>query len=368
MLEYLESQLTLQDSLLAKDSSIEIPSILQEVSQSLSLKNYDKAEELITFLALKSSENSEFYLKLGHLMYKEARYTKAEYYYNLALDKPSSPLMPEILFGLGQSLYQAKKFSDSFFTFTRIENSFPQYKYIDIVYLKLALIMKELKELTSSFKYLIKILQNPNALKNIVVEAMCTAGKIFELQGRKRVCLKFYCKASEVMWNFRSVTCVAWEFLTRNPVFSKSICLKFLRKSRIQYEHADVGFLLSLVYLKLEKFEEAAGILQKQLAMYPMNIFYIQYLGIIFFHLEAYGKALEMFQSVLTIKPFSHENLNNLAITYLKLGLTTEAHQSLNTALLLQNISIESCGRNHLDSATIVEPFIDILEFPLNTC
>lgn len=353
----------------AGTEDLEVDLSLAEIDKNLKINCLSKAEEILKNLADKYSANSEFLTKLGHLMYREKKYSKAEEYYTKALEKAPEDLRPEIHFGLGQVYYQTKLYSDSYLAFTLIVNTAPGFKLIDAVYLKLASIVKAFKDYDSSVTYLMKILKNKNANKKIIAEALCSLGHCYELQGKFETSLKFYKKAGKVFKNFRTISCIAWGFLRTFPKVTESICAKFLKTDKPVHESSDLCFLRALALIKLGDVLKAVELLKTLVQNFPLNSLYAQYLGIAYYQAKEYSKALEMFQSVMIFSPLAEENIHNLSATYRKLGFKAESFDILskNPSFVLDESTLtNSLIKNTVNKLKIREPVINIYDFPLN--
>ena len=343
---------------------------ISEFNDSLAMGDSEKAEEILNCLSTLYPENAEFPLKLGHLMYKVRKYPKAESYYKLALEKGDEKFTSDIYFGLGQTYFQAERYSDSHLAFTLLINNDPNYKMIEIAYFKLASIMKHLKDYNNAAKFLIKCLKTETKNKNIIAEALCQLGSVYDLQGKSNLSLKFYKQAATLVKSFRTASCLAWGYLKIKPSISEAICKKYLTKTMPLYERCDISFIRALALMKMDKFSEACKILEEQISLYPMNIYYHQHLGIAYYKIEEHSKALEIFQNVMVISPFNKENLHNLSIAYRKLGLKNEAFQIICKIKMILNEEIEgldpSIELNKIKNLDIKDLIIDITSFPLN--
>ena len=86
--------------------------------------------------------------------------------------------------------------------------------------------------------------------------------------------------------------------------------------------------------------------------------------------MENYYKALEIFQNLSVISPFSQENLQNLSLIYRKLGLKEESFHTICKTNLLLNQEFDAYDSSKKSTfyknSEIVEPSIDITQFPLN--
>lgn len=339
--------------------------ILNLIDSNLASKNFIEAESSLVLLSLKYPENPEYPSKLGHLMYKLKDYQKAETFYKLALEKSTENPQAEIYFGLGQSYFESKNYPDSLSAFSLVLNNYPDFELIYLVYLKLAIVHRHMKDLDLAVKLLSKIIENAKKVnKSLLVEALCCLAGIYDSLGKEKFALNLYMRAGKITKNFTSISCLAWAFLKINPKVTESVCRKYLRVDRPQHEWSDISFLQALSAIKASNFAVAANLLEMQLRHYPKNIIYMQYLGISYFYLGLHDKALEIFKNVDLVHPCNFENLNNLAILYKKEGLEIEAHRTYCNALMLRS---QVFGANEgLNGLTILEPKIEISDFPLN--
>ena len=78
--------------------------------------------------------------------------------------------------------------------------------------------------------------------------------------------------------------------------------------------------MLSLSLIKQKMYYRAIEIIKNEIETYPMNLLYLQYLGIIYYEVNNYHKASEIFQRILIINPMNPENIHNLNIAYQKLN------------------------------------------------
>ena len=240
-----------------------IKEAISEFDNLLALGDFEKGEEILNSLCSKYTENVEFPLKLGHLMYRLRKYAKAEYYYKIALEKNNQSFTSEIYFGLGQSYYHSERYSDSHLAFTFLVDNDPEFKMVEIAYFKLASIMKILKDYNKAVEYLLKCLKTKTKNKNIIVETLCQLGSVYEMQGKSRISFNFYIQASETIKNFRTVCCLAWGYLNVKPSTSDAICHKYLMKFRPQHESSDIYFLKALAQMKLKNLSKACLLLEE---------------------------------------------------------------------------------------------------------
>ena len=182
--------------------------IITEINSCLRDQNYSTIDSLLVF-ALKKPIDSEILVKLGHLMYRLNNYPKAEIIYNHVLENEQSTNVDDALFGLGQTYFKLKRYSDSFLRFTILLNNYPDYKCIDLVTLKVSLIYKFINDFNSTLTSSLKLLNKKNLNKNVCAEALCIIGSCYELQGKIDLSNELYYKAAEKAKSFRTVTCMA---------------------------------------------------------------------------------------------------------------------------------------------------------------
>lgn len=341
---------------------------LNQFDHSLALHNPQKAGEILHLLCVKSPENAEFPLKLGHLMYRQMNYAKAEYCYKYALLKNSENLKPEICFGLAQTYFQTKNYSDSFVYFKTIADSFPQYPLIDVVMFKLAMIYKISRDFENAVTVLLRLVRKQPICSNLLSDALSCLGQIYEIQGKMKNGLNCYVQACAASKTFQSISCLIWAYISRKPKFAENICQKYLKKKKAPYITSDIRFLQALACMKMEEFSKAAELIEEQLQAFPLNVWYAQYLGICYYRMKQLPKALAKFQMVSAVLPFSVENLNNLSVVFRDSGLENEFHQTYSLNLLMRNqmVRVEEFSKKTLSELAVKEPVLDIFDFPLN--
>ena len=342
---------------------------LQEINQYLQLRNFTKAGEILQHLCSAFPRNAEFPMKLGHLLYIQHKYLYAEQYFRCALALNPTDLKEEIYFGLGQCYFRLKNYAASFSAFTNIEQAYSSSRFIDAVYLRLAMIYKISSDYDSAMKLLLKLLRNNRVNKEILAEAFCCIGSIYQLQKNNEVSINYYSNACRISKSFRAVSCLIWGYLQVNPKLSDLLCRKYLQKRHEKYIFGDIRFLQALALRNLGDFQGATEILEELTKHFPMNIHYLQALGIIYFRLRLLRKALQNFQSTAGIVPCNIENLSNLGIVYRDLGMEKEFYQIYSLVLIMkkQRVEKEDFSPCNLKELQIVEPILDIFDFPLNS-
>ncbi|OMJ87844.1 hypothetical protein SteCoe_10325 [Stentor coeruleus] len=341
----------------------------RDVEVFLNEGKYDIVEEMLLSLAEKNQKRSVYYIKLGHLMYKLKQFSKAVNYYKLSLEDASQDELPEIQFSLGQVYFHSDLIIESLGFFTALYEAYPNFKYINLAYLRMSLIFRKLKDYNSALFYVTKIIKESSVSKQFLAEAICVAGNCFELQGNIRKSLGFYKNALKVYSNFRTVTCVAWGFLNENPNLTIKICQKYLKKDIPEHESNDINFLYSIACYRIKKYQEACQRLELIVRDTPNIKLYNEYLGIVYLAMNEYLKALQMFQKIHEKNPLNCDNLNNMALAYKNLGSLSDCLHILNSVVLFNSSGnpeefIEDFKNKGI--LNIKEPLVDILTFPLN--
>ena len=209
--------------------------LISEINTCLRLKQFSRIDSLL-LTAMRSPIDSEVLVKLGHLLYRIKRYEKSIISYSKALEDDKLVHKDEVIFGLGQVYYKLKRYSDSFLYYSLLKSNYPSCIYIDYITIRMSLIYKFNKNFDSAVSVLLAILHDHAKNKNVYVEALCIVGNCYELQGELDIGLDYYIKAVEILKNFRTVTCVAWGYLSANPKMTEGICKKYLRRQRPNYE------------------------------------------------------------------------------------------------------------------------------------
>ena len=341
---------------------------LQEITHNLQLKHFSKALELLQELCLNFPRTVEYPVKLGHLLYRQHKYMQAECYYVRALALDPHDLKEEIYLGLGQCYYRIRNYPASFSAFMNIEQTYPNSRFIDLVYLRLAMLYKIFRNYDSAMQLLLKLLRNNRVNKEILAEAFCCIGSIYQLQKNNELGVSYYINACKISKNFRVISCLIWGYLQVNPAFSVVLCKKYLQKPHEKYIISDIRLLQALALRNLGDFNGATIILEEQSLQFPMNIHYLQALGVIYYRMRLARKSFEKFQKTAAIEPCNVENLNNLGIIYRDLEMEKEFYQTYSLVLMLrkQNVEKEDFIPSTLRDLQIIEPVLDIFDFPLN--
>lgn len=336
--------------------------IIDSINAALNKKNYPEVERLIEELS-RVSPKHETSIKLAHIFYIQKKYVKAEQAYKNILHKVQDMEKAEVMFGLGQVYFETKMFSDSHMMFTIITNSFPDYKHINFIYLKLARIMINFKDFENAIKYLDKIIDSKNVNRNLMAEALITLAHIKEKQGKMKDSLEILQKSVRISKCFRIVASFVFTLVTAMPEVSNKACKNILKKRQLPGEWSDFCFIQALANIKLNNLEKAQQLLEEQTQSFPLNYFYSEYLGIVYLKQKENLKALEIFQKLRALFPIDTCNLNNLAIAYIRIGLKQEAYFTITAANSMLNK--ETIGMKGLK---ISEPYMDIFHFPTNAC
>ena len=336
-----------------------IKAIIKDIDKAINQHQLQLAEDLIH--KLRQIERSPgIALRLAHLMFIERKYNKAEQLYKELLIDISDDLKPEVLFGLGQVYFESKMYPDCHFAFTLIVNSYPDFQYINTIYLKLAKIMVKFESYEIAATHLNKIIQSNRAGKNVYTEALVVMSVIKLKQGDKNESYEFCKKGFNINKSFRTMSCAVLMFLEKDPERSDDICKKVLCKDRDRGEFSDFFCLRAMANMKLKKFEMARIMLEEQIINFPCNYLYLETLGIVYLKMGNKVKALETFQRVRSFLPYDICNLKNLAYTYKILGYKEEAWHTLVAANLVDENGII------MGKLEITEPEIDALTFPTN--
>ena len=356
----LDSQVELNPEVKPNPENEEIITTIKEIDNALAKKDFSEAEKLIFELKSKATI-PDVSIKLGHLMYIQKKYSKAEEVYKEIIPQLSGDLKAEVLFGLGQTYFEAKMFSDSHMAFTILMNSFPEFSFSNLVYIKLARIMVNFQDFSNAIQYLTKVLNSNKANNNTVSEAIILLGYIKEKQGQKARASSLYQNAVKISKNFRSLCAISFNSLESKPEISEKLALKVLSRNGKWEEWNDFYFIRSLACLKLKQFEKAESILEDLVKAFPLNYFYNQYLGIAYLNAEKQFKALETFQKLRSLHPFDLTTMQNLAFTYLKCGMKEEVRQVISAASFMMN------GKEWaVKDLEVTEPKLDIYSFPTN--
>ena len=311
-------------SFIPDHEKMNVKEIVSQVNNCLISKNQVEAAKILESACALYPGFSEFPMKLGHLLYSSKEYAKAAEFYNKSLEIASADQKSQIFFGLGQAYYEEKLYSKSFSAFSMLTDSYPDFKFNYIAYLKMAEICKFLKDYNESISILTKLLNFYSKDKKVMVHIFCQIGSCYELMGNIKNAHCFIRTAWKTLKNFRTVSCMAWIYLKSNPKKAEKICQQFLSSKRPDCEWHDINFLRALALFKLKNFGHSIEILEELVKAYPNNVYYLQYLGIAYFHIGSTFKSLKNFQKVSKIDFFSSENLHNLAVIYKKLGFKGE--------------------------------------------
>lgn len=341
-------------------------SFLSQVDENLSKGKYLEVEQSLIKAFLLTSNQSEFPIKLGHLMYKQKRYQEAEAYYRQALRNAIESERIEIHFGLGQVYYQSRLYPDSYLAFSFLINSNPAHELSKIAYLKLAAICKKTNDSNNALSLIVKLITQTNPNNKILAEAFCLIGSCYEIQGNLKKSHEFYMKSINLTKNFRTVTCVAWSYLRINPVVTLSACRKYLRKNRPIYEWTDIKFLEAIGQLKLKNFSKSASILEEQLKVYPNNCFYLNLLGVVYYNNKSYTQALQVFRYLASAVPSCEINVKNLCAVYHKLNLHDDALNTYSSFHQMSNLDLSYNLLTEIKEFNVQELAFDITDFPLN--
>ena len=356
----LDTQADLVSEVKPSQENEEIIATIKDIDNALAKKDYLEAEKLI--FELKSKANlPNVSIKLGHLMFIQKKYSKAEEVYKEILPKLCGDQKAEVLFGLGQTYFEAKMFSDSHMAFTILMNSFPEFSYSNLVYIKLARIMVNFQDFSNAIQYLNKVLSSSKANNNTLSETIVLLAYIKEKQGQKAKASSLYQNAVKISKNFRSLCAIALNSLESKPEISEKLALKVLSKNGKWEEWNDFYFLRSLACLKMKQFEKAEIILEDLVKAFPLNCFYCQYLAIAYLKTGKHLKALEILQRLRSLHPFDSTIMQNLAFAYLKCGMKEEVRQVISAASFVMNgqeWAVHDLG--------VTEPLLDIYSFPTN--
>lgn len=336
--------------------------ILMQIDFHLAAKNFLQAEVLLNFLSQKNPDNSEFLVKLGHLMYQLQNYAKAEKYYKKAIEKNSKEFREELCFGLGQCCFAIKNYSESYSAYLELVENHADFRLICLVNLKIAKILIFYKEFESASVFCMKSLKKSNS-PQLLVEALCCLGNICELQEKKKSSIRLYFKAFNLLKNFCSVSHVAWGYLEESPEKSEAICKRFMNEEMSPIEWSDICFLQAIASVKQKKFDHAVELLELLTRLHPTNHYYSQYLAIAYFSLGLQSQASDIFQKISAIFPYNITNLFNLSLAYAEQGLFLEASHAF---LQGQMVMGKGPDPEKFKKLTIITPKIDISEFPLN--
>jgi tetratricopeptide (TPR) repeat protein len=333
---------------------------IQDIDSALSKRDYSEAEKLI-FKLMSTTSNPEVPLKLGHLFYIQKKYSKAEQVYQEILPKTTGDLKAEVLFGLGQTYFETKMFSDSHMAFTLLLNSFPEFPYTNLINLKLARILTIFQDFTNATQYLTKVFNSKKANNHSLSEAIVLLAYINEKQGKKSRATTLFQNAVKINKTFRSLSAFALSLLDSKPQMAEKLCQKVLNKDRKLEEWSDFGFLRALAWMKMKEFEKAEESLEDLVKTFPLNYYYSEYLAIVQARIGKKARALEGFQRLRSLHPFDLTNLKNLAFVYRACGMKEEAARVVTAASFYRN------GEEwKLDDLDLEEPVMDLYSFPTN--
>lgn len=336
-----------------------IKAIIKQIDKALASKNLQAAEDLIHKLRTIDS-TPETSIRLAHLMFIEKKYLDAENLYKELLPQVSGNLRVEVLFGLGQTYFESMMYSDCHLVFSIISEFHPDYAYIHLIRLKLAKIMIRFKQFDNADMYLRKLLDDIKLSNSMKYEALVLMAHVKDKQGNKSESFEFAKKGFREIKIFKTVACVAFLLLDRNPHATENISRRILSKNRNIDENSDFFFFRALANMKLKNYEIAKVILEEQIKTNPLNYLYLEFLGIMYLKVKDNLRALEVFQRIRSLMPFDICNLKNLAYTYKICGYKEEAWHVLSSSNLVDENQIS------LADLEVCEPEMDILSFPTN--